>query len=360
LALQPYGGYVGIGTSAISYPLSVNGSIWTNATYFSSLGSGNNLAGYNQAASGGTNTSSFNIMSTMGSGAYNGVTQTGDIMFMWNNGSNATSSSTSPTFPGLTIAPWSNITSGIRISPTGQLSIGTGSPASCSILNIASTTSGVVLPCMTTSQKTSITSPVDGLQVYDTTLGLPSFYSTTAGSSNWLYSGMFLIASYICSGSSTGTVTFSSIPSVFNHLKIICFCNTADTSQPYIDLQFNGDTGNNYSLCYQRANPSSGTPTATPTTTVTINAPYIFLGYLGTSNNAATPQCVECFIPCYTNTSFYKGAICCSGYSDVNGASLTQTNGTWRNTAAITSVILTERNGNVFYNGSSFYLYGII
>lgn len=54
---------------------------------------------------------------------------------------------------------------GIGFSTTG-----TYASASSAILNLISTTKGALLPRMTTSQKNAISSPAEGLQVYDTTL----------------------------------------------------------------------------------------------------------------------------------------------------------------------------------------------
>jgi hypothetical protein len=55
-----------------------------------------------------------------------------------------------------------------------QVGIGTTSPAASSMLDISSTTSGLLTPRMTTTQRTAISSPADGLIVYDTVL--KSFY----------------------------------------------------------------------------------------------------------------------------------------------------------------------------------------
>lgn len=51
---------------------------------------------------------------------------------------------------------------------------------SSAILDVRSTTKGVLFPRMTTTQKNAIGASVAGLQVYDSTLNLPSFYDGTA------------------------------------------------------------------------------------------------------------------------------------------------------------------------------------
>lgn len=52
----------------------------------------------------------------------------------------------------------------------GHISIGTGSPDASSIIDITSTTKGLLPPRMTTTQKNAISSPAEGLIVYDLTL----------------------------------------------------------------------------------------------------------------------------------------------------------------------------------------------
>jgi len=62
----------------------------------------------------------------------------------------------------------------------GKVGIGTTSPDASAILDIASTSKGVVFPRMTSAQRTSISSPTTGLIVYqtDATEGLYIYKST--------------------------------------------------------------------------------------------------------------------------------------------------------------------------------------
>jgi hypothetical protein len=68
----------------------------------------------------------------------------------------------------------------VTINSSGNVGIGTTSPAAK--LDIESTTSGVLLPRMTTAQVNAISSPSNGLTVYNTTLNTLCFYN---GSSWW-------------------------------------------------------------------------------------------------------------------------------------------------------------------------------
>lgn len=64
-----------------------------------------------------------------------------------------------------------------------QVGIGTVTPDASSILDISSTSQGLLTPRMTTAQRTSITAPADGLIVYDT--DLKSFYHYNSTATSW-------------------------------------------------------------------------------------------------------------------------------------------------------------------------------
>jgi hypothetical protein len=60
------------------------------------------------------------------------------------------------------------------------IGIGTASPNASALLDVQSTTKGVRMPNMTTTQKNAIASPAAGLMVFDTTLAKLSVYSGVA------------------------------------------------------------------------------------------------------------------------------------------------------------------------------------
>jgi hypothetical protein len=64
------------------------------------------------------------------------------------------------------------------LDSSGNLGIGTTSPSASAILDAQSTTKGVRMPNMTTTQKNAIASPAAGLMVYDTTLAKLCVYTT--------------------------------------------------------------------------------------------------------------------------------------------------------------------------------------
>ena len=69
------------------------------------------------------------------------------------------------------------------VTASGQVGIGQGSPATSAALEVASTTKGFLQPRMTTVQRLAISSPAEGLQVYDTDLSTVCRYSGTG----WFY-----------------------------------------------------------------------------------------------------------------------------------------------------------------------------
>jgi len=70
------------------------------------------------------------------------------------------------------------------MSLNAQVGIGTTSPNVSSMLDVSSTTKGMLTPRMTSVQRNAITTPADGLIVYDTTL--KSFYHYNSTTSSWV------------------------------------------------------------------------------------------------------------------------------------------------------------------------------
>lgn len=65
------------------------------------------------------------------------------------------------------------------VNSYAQVGVGTITPDASSVLDVSSTTQGMLPPRMTTAQKNAIVSPADGLLVYDTTLKTLSCYNSS-------------------------------------------------------------------------------------------------------------------------------------------------------------------------------------
>jgi len=71
-------------------------------------------------------------------------------------------------------------TQAMTLDANGNLGVGTTSPSASAILDAQSTTKGVRMPNMTTTQKNAISSPAAGLMVFDTTLAKLCVYTGSA------------------------------------------------------------------------------------------------------------------------------------------------------------------------------------
>ena len=67
----------------------------------------------------------------------------------------------------------------MTMDANGSVAIGTTTPASSAVLDVTSTTKGLLFPRMTTTQINAIASPAAGLVVYNTTLAVLCFYDGT-------------------------------------------------------------------------------------------------------------------------------------------------------------------------------------
>jgi hypothetical protein len=144
-------------------------------------------------------------------------------------------------------------------------------------------------------------------------------------------------------GSAQSSVTFSSISGTYTDLVLIVSGTVSTANNP--SLQFNSDTGSNYSWTYLSGNGSSAASGRSSNTTS------ILTGGFGTSTIANAIYQIQN----YSNTTTNKTVINRHNRSD---DSVTAWVGLWRNTAAITSLVLGAGGGN-WNTGSTFTLYGI-
>ncbi len=143
--------------------------------------------------------------------------------------------------------------------------------------------------------------------------------------------------------------TFSSIPATYTDLVLVASQNQSGTSD--YGIRFNGDSGGNYSRTVLYGNGSAAGSTRGSTTATRISC-----SYYGYPPSAASTFGVGIIsIMNYANTTTYKTLL---ARSNSAGSGLDANVGTWRNTAAITSVTILLDAGT-FSVGSTFTLYGI-
>ena len=159
------------------------------------------------------------------------------------------------------------------------------------------------------------------------------------------------IATTTVSNTSTTTVTFSSIPSTFTHLQIRVSAGT-DNADANIIARFNSDSATNYSVHYlygDGASAGAGAEINKSSFTAAFVAP----------NIASTFGAGVVDILDYANTNKYKTIRSLTGYDkNASGNLLVFYSGSWRSTAAISSISLISQGGNYKQN-SHVALYGI-
>ena len=162
------------------------------------------------------------------------------------------------------------------------------------------------------------------------------------------------IATTTVGGGGAATISFTSIPATYTHLQIRCLARTtrADTDDQ-LRLQLNSDTASNYSQHALSGDGSAASASAGASVT------FMFLGRSAGATSGASMFGVSVIdILDYADTNKYKTLRGLTGL-DMNGSGFaTLTSGSWRNTAAVTSIQVTFI-GALMAQYSSFALYGI-
>jgi hypothetical protein len=148
-------------------------------------------------------------------------------------------------------------------------------------------------------------------------------------------------------GSAAASVTFSSISGTYTDLIIVI--NGATTSGANnCDLQFNGDTGNNYSYTFLTGDGASATSgRGTSSSRILLN----YYGYFDTGYS--TNIIVQ--VQNYSNTTTRKTVLSRANNASNGTAAVV---GMWANTSAITSVTI-KTGSSTFTAGNTFTLYGV-
>lgn len=158
--------------------------------------------------------------------------------------------------------------------------------------------------------------------------------------------------------SAQATITFSTIPQTFRHLKLIIVARASDANAGNsVYGQFNGDTGNNYSWA---STFTDGTATYLGNGQGVNNPNWGEVS--ANSAPASAASTVEVLIPGYSATDWHKTVFSTSGRragTGSTGMQLAYVVSHWANTAAITSVTLGMRSAANFMAGSRVELYGL-
>lgn len=157
----------------------------------------------------------------------------------------------------------------------------------------------------------------------------------------------------------TGTaLSFTSIPAGFSALVAVYNArSTFNSGGAVVALRVNGDSGANYDYAYVRGNNNAASATNANATTEILNTQIPAL-----TAPAGQATSLVCFFPFYANTTFFKSCEVETGFLTAQAAlntSVVRSWGTWRNTAAITSLSLTEISGGNIVSGSQGVLYAL-
>jgi hypothetical protein len=156
---------------------------------------------------------------------------------------------------------------------------------------------------------------------------------------------------------SSGSITFSNIPQIYQDLWIMVVGTQSGINR--INLSFNGDNGNTNLYSTTVLSASAGGYASYGYT----NSNYIFGGGLNNGWDSYQTASAEINILNYTTSSYYKNLISRfagdkSSLNVSNGATEASI-GTWRSKSPITSVTITAGGANIWNAGTTFELYGI-
>ena len=163
------------------------------------------------------------------------------------------------------------------------------------------------------------------------------------------------IATVTVGAGGQSSVTFSSIPSTYQHLQVRYMprISTSDTAENTW-LRFNGDTGSNYTYHFLDGNGSAASSGAGTSQT------RILAGRAAAANSGSNIFGANVLdVLDYADANKYKTARILGGIDRNGDGNIRLDSGVWMNTAAITSLTIMPTTGNNFVQYSSFALYGI-
>ena len=144
-------------------------------------------------------------------------------------------------------------------------------------------------------------------------------------------------------GSAQASYTFSSVPGTYTDLVLIV--DGSMSALQNIGVEFNGDSGSNYSFTRIYGDGSA------PFSDAVSNLAFSYLGIAG-----AAPSNLVASIQNYANTTTFKTSL---GRGNWAADYVSAYVSTWRNTAAITSMKVLPAGANTLSSGTVLTLYGI-
>lgn len=146
--------------------------------------------------------------------------------------------------------------------------------------------------------------------------------------------------------SAQASVTFSSIPGTYKDL-VLEIVGTNSGSTDDIQLRFNSDTGSNYSRTFLEGTGSAANSNRNSNVTGAFLGGYV----TGSANFCSYIQFMS-----YANTNVNKTQI---ARGNIPSAYVYATVGLWRNTAAITTVLVGWQASGQYGSGTTFRLWGV-
>jgi hypothetical protein len=151
---------------------------------------------------------------------------------------------------------------------------------------------------------------------------------------------------------STATITFSSIPSTYSHLQVRVMARVAAGGED-LTVQFNGNTGANYTRHRLTGNGTAAAASGSASTTGITT-----LGSAGMPSVANTYAVTIIDVLDYADTNKYKTVRMLSGQDSNGSGGVDFTSGVFMSTGAVSSLTI-YANASNFPTAASFALYGI-
>lgn len=159
--------------------------------------------------------------------------------------------------------------------------------------------------------------------------------------------------------STAASIVFSSIPATYRHLRLVILGRSSrgDATSDYLNIRFNGDTGNNYDDAFLEQTDTTMSSDSNPADSSILAAQLPTDTGPASAAGAATID-----IPGYAQTVLHKSLV---GHSQITrgtaAGDIRQTihGGMWRSTAAINSITLFPQAGGTLAIGTIVTLYGL-